>query len=95
MDYCGQVSWSLINRVEVFYPNFTPQVSDAGITGIDFNDDRNTALHKYPITNLKGLRVLRLSGVYQVSDISLNTFKFRELKELTLARCQLVSLPVY
>lgn len=67
------------------------KLSDAGISGKGFNDDRLSSFYKYPISRLKGLRILRLSGVYQLSDVSLNCFDLPELKELTMARCQMVS----
>ena len=48
----------------------------------------------YSISRLKGLRVLKLSNCNKISDVSLTySFKFRELKEISLARCQQISLP--
>lgn len=45
------------------------------------------------IANLKGLRVLKLTGCNKVTDVSLiYSFKFLELRSLTLAKCQQVSL---
>lgn len=42
------------------------------------------------IARLRGLRNLYLSGVYQITDISLKKFEFLELRELSLAHCQMV-----
>lgn len=53
-------------------------------------DDSNTG---YSIDRLKGLRVLRLSQCNKLSDISLMyAFKLKELKEISLAKCQQVSV---
>ncbi|XP_055531127.1 uncharacterized protein LOC129721996 [Wyeomyia smithii] len=47
----------------------------------------------FSINRLKGLRVLRLSQCNKLSDISLMyAFKLRELKEISLARCQQISI---
>lgn len=47
----------------------------------------------YSIDRLKGLRVLRLSQCNKLSDISLMyAFKLNELKEISLAKCQQISV---
>ncbi|XP_055624460.1 F-box/LRR-repeat protein 2-like isoform X2 [Toxorhynchites rutilus septentrionalis] len=47
----------------------------------------------FSIDRLKGLRVLRLSQCNKLSDISLiYTFKLKELKEISLAKCQQISI---
>ncbi|XP_019556634.3 F-box and leucine-rich repeat protein 13 [Aedes albopictus] len=52
-------------------------------------DDASTG---YSIDRLKGLRVLRLSQCNKLSDISLMyAFKLKELKEISLAKCQQIS----
>lgn len=66
------------------------QISDAGITGENFNDGRWSCLYPISISRLKGLKVLKLSGAYQITDASLRKFRFLELKELSMARCQMV-----
>uniref|UniRef100_A0A336M0P5 CSON005795 protein n=1 Tax=Culicoides sonorensis TaxID=179676 RepID=A0A336M0P5_CULSO len=67
------------------------KISDAGICAEGFIDERCTFSYPYRISRLKGLRILRLSGIYQISDVSLRHFRFLELKELTMARCQLIT----
>ncbi|XP_065092288.1 F-box/LRR-repeat protein fbxl-1-like [Ochlerotatus camptorhynchus] len=53
-------------------------------------DDASTG---YSIDRLKGLRVLRLSQCNKLSDISLMyAFKLKELKEISLAKCQQISV---
>lgn len=50
-------------------------------------------LSGHSVTGLKGLRVLKLSGCIKVSDVSLKyCFKFPELKQLSLARCQQITI---
>lgn len=47
----------------------------------------------YSIARLKGLRSLNLSSCNRISDVSLKyTFDFIELKELSLSRCQQISV---
>ncbi|XP_053683098.1 uncharacterized protein LOC128733496 [Sabethes cyaneus] len=47
----------------------------------------------FSINRLKGLRVLRLSQCNKLSDISLMyAFKLNELKEISLAKCQQISI---
>lgn len=46
----------------------------------------------FSIADLKGLRSLKLSGCYKITDVSfVRCFKFRELKELSLARLLQIS----
>lgn len=53
---------------------------------------RDVASTGYSIERLKGLRVLRLSQCNKLSDISLMyAFSLKELKEISLAKCQQVS----
>lgn len=50
-------------------------------------------LSGYSVAGLRGLRVLKLSGCIKISDVSLKyCFRFPELKELSLARCQQVTI---
>lgn len=47
----------------------------------------------YSIARLRGLRVLKLGGCNKISDVSLiYNFKFPELKEINLSKCQQVSI---
>lgn len=47
----------------------------------------------YSLKQLTGLRVLRIAACHKISDISLRfSFQFNELREISFARCQQVSL---
>jgi F-box and leucine-rich repeat protein 9 len=47
----------------------------------------------YSIARLRGLRVLKLAGCNRISDVSLKySFRLPELRELSLAKCQQVSI---
>ncbi|XP_055593059.1 F-box/LRR-repeat protein 20-like [Uranotaenia lowii] len=55
--------------------------------------NKDDSCSEYTIDMLKGLRVLRLSQCNKISDISLiYSFKLIELKELSLAKCQQISI---
>uniref|UniRef100_A0A182T7N3 F-box/LRR-repeat protein 15-like leucin rich repeat domain-containing protein n=2 Tax=Neocellia TaxID=44535 RepID=A0A182T7N3_9DIPT len=65
-------------------------VSDAGITGVNL-EEKAFAIWDielcFSIADLVGLRSLKLSGCYKITDYSFERcFNFKELKEISLAR---------
>ncbi|XP_035892025.1 F-box/LRR-repeat protein 7-like [Anopheles stephensi] len=66
------------------------KISDAGITGVNL-EEKAFAIWDielcFSIAELVGLRSLKLSGCYKITDYSFSRcFNFKELKEISLAR---------
>ncbi|XP_053680171.1 F-box/LRR-repeat protein 7-like [Anopheles nili] len=66
------------------------KVSDAGLTGVNLEEKAFAIWDielSFSIADLAGLRSLKLSGCYKITDYSFERcFHFKELKEISLAR---------
>ncbi len=76
----------LISKIITKYFSFK-KISDYGLTGIHADGKRY-----YSLKNLKGLQVLKCSGLYKITDLSLiDSFNLLELKEVYFARCTAIT----
>lgn len=104
-DYClQQISRHLINLQHLNLDG-CGKISDVGITGIGFVDEyidrygssrskflRSSKKCGVSISRLTQLRSLKISGCYHISDAALAHFRFKELRELVIARCYMITV---